>query len=166
MTDWRVGILTQVFYLLALIGLFISYMKSKEKTKNALKKSWKSFENILPQFMAIIVLIGIMLSILTPDQISRIIGEESGWIGVIVASILGSITLIPAFVAFPLASALLYAGAGYTQIAAFVSTLMMVGIVTIPLEIQYFGKKATYLRNGFAFIFSIIVAIIIGGILS
>jgi hypothetical protein len=35
---------------------------------------------------------------------------------------------------------------------------MMVGIVTLPLEIKYFGKKAALLRNGQAFLFSFIVA--------
>jgi uncharacterized membrane protein YraQ (UPF0718 family) len=107
-----------------------------------------------------------MLSVLTPDQISRFLGSESGWLGVIIAAIIGSITLIPAFVAFPLAAALLNNGAGYMQIAAFVSTLMMVGIITIPVEIKYFGKKATLLRNLFAFIFSLIVSALMGVLIS
>ncbi len=82
-----------------------------------------------------------MLAILTPEQISNLLGSESGWYGVLVAAVIGSITLIPGFIAFPLAAALLKSGAGYMQIAAFVSTLMMVGIVTMPVEISYFGKK-------------------------
>ena len=53
-------------------------------------------------------------------------------------------------------------GAGYMQIAAFVSTLMMVGIITIPVEIKYFGKKISILRNVLAFFFSFLVAAIIG----
>jgi uncharacterized membrane protein YraQ (UPF0718 family) len=153
---------TQFFYLFALTALIISAFKSKQKTLLALKKAWKSFENILPQFLAIILIIGIMLSVLTPDQISLFLGSESGWLGVIIAAVIGSITLIPAFVAFPLAAALLSNGAGYMQIAAFVSTLMMVGIITIPVEIKYFGKKATLLRNLFAFIFSLIVSALMG----
>jgi len=51
------------------------------------------------------------------------------------------------------------------QIAAFISTLMMVGVVTMPMEIKFFGKKATYLRNGLAFIFSLIVALVMGVVL-
>jgi len=39
--------------------------------------------------------------------------------------------------------------------------LMMVGIVTMPIEIKYFGKKTTILRNIFAFIFSFVVAYVI-----
>ena len=92
-------------------------------------------------------------------------GAESAYWGVLIASLIGSITLIPGFIAFPLAVALLNNGAGVMQIAAFISTLMMVGVITLPLEIQYFGKKAAFLRNGLAYAFSIIVALIMGAVL-
>lgn len=154
--------MTIALYVIASICLFVSFVKSREKTYLSLKKAWKSFENIMPQFLTIILLIGITFSILTPAQISKLLGNESGWVGVIIASIIGSITMIPAFVAFPLAAALLKNGAGYMQIAAFVSTLMMVGIVTIPVESKYFGKKATIVRNATAFVFSIFVAFVMG----
>ena len=157
--------MTITFYVLALSGLAISFFKSREKTKMALKKAWKSFENILPQLLAILIIIGVMLSVLTPEQISGVLGSESGWIGVLIAAAIGSITLIPAFVAFPLAAALLHNGAGYMQIAAFVSTLMMVGVVTIPIEKQYFGMKATIARNALAFVFSLAVAVVMGAVL-
>ena len=85
-----------------------------------------------------------MLAILTPKQISKLLGSESGWYGVLIAAVIGSITLIPGFVAFPLAAALLKSGAGYMQIAVFVSTLMMVGIVTLPVEISYFWQESNY----------------------
>jgi uncharacterized membrane protein YraQ (UPF0718 family) len=73
--------------------------------------------------------------------------------------------LVPGFVAFPLAAALLKNGAGYAQIAAFVSTLMMVGVVTLPVEIKTFGKRATVVRNIAALVFSLIAALVIGVVL-
>jgi uncharacterized membrane protein YraQ (UPF0718 family) len=151
-----------ILYLITIILLIISYLKNKSKTKQALKKAWKAFENILPEFLTVIMIVGVLLSVLNPQVISKIIGGNSGWIGVILASVVGSITLIPGFVAFPTAAMLLENGAGYMQIAAFVSTLMMVGVVTMPVEIKYFGKKLTLLRNLYAFVFSFIVAFIIG----
>lgn len=84
----------------------------------------------------------------------------------VIAGVIGSITLIPGFVAFPLASSLIDNGAGYGQIAMFISTLMMVGIVTLPLEISYFGKRVAVKRNLFAVLFSIVVAVVIGGVLA
>jgi uncharacterized membrane protein YraQ (UPF0718 family) len=131
----------------------------------ALTKAWKSFENILPQFLAILVIIGIIFAILSPSTIQVLLGSNSGFLGVIGASLIGAITLIPGFVAFPLAAALLNSGAGYMQITAFVASLMMVGIVTLPLEIKTFGKKAAVIRNVSAYAFSLIAALIIGVIL-
>ncbi|HCT65121.1 MAG TPA: permease [Lachnospiraceae bacterium] len=151
-----------IFYSLATILLIFSFFKDKKKTKKALKKAWKAFENILPEFLVVILLVGLLLAILNPQTISKIIGSESGWFGVLLAAIIGSITMIPGFVAFPTAAILLQNGAGHMQIAAFVSTLMMVGIVTLPVEIKYFGKKISILRNILAFFFSFIVALIIG----
>lgn len=157
---------TKILYILTVVLLVLSLSKDKtNKTKMALKKATKAFENILPQFLAILIIIGLMLSVLSPKVISSLMGQQSGWIGVVASGVIGSITLMPAFVAFPLAEALLNSGAGVMQIAMFVSTLMMVGIVTIPLESTYFGKKAAIVRNALAFIFSFIVAIFIGGLL-
>ena len=153
---------TYLLYVLAVIGLAVSFCEDRGKTKMALKKAWKAFENILPQFLSILILIGLALAILSPETITKLLGTNSGLWGVLAASAIGSITLIPGFVAFPLAAALLKNGAGYMQIAAFVSTLMMVGIVTMPLEMKTFGKRATIVRNVSAFVFSLIAAFVIG----
>lgn len=40
---------TYILYALAIIGLTVSFFKDRQKTKAALMKAWKSFENILPQ---------------------------------------------------------------------------------------------------------------------
>lgn len=149
-------------YLITIIFLIISLIKSRKKTKQALLKAWNSLKNMIPLLLGVVILIGIILSILDTELISRIIGEKSGAIGVLLASAVGSVTLIPGFIAFPTAALLLQGGAGYTQIAAFVQTLMMVGIVTLPLEISYFNKRIAILRNLISFILSIGVAYLIG----
>ncbi|GEA14110.1 permease [Moorella sp. E308F] len=153
---------TLLLYLLALGGLLISFWKDRHKTQLALMKGWKAFTNILPDFAVVLALIGIMLTYLSPHTIAALLGKNSGFPGILASSIAGSITLIPGFVAFPLAKSLLDRGAGIMQIAVFVSTLMMVGVVTAPLESRYFGRRETILRNSLSYIFSFIVAMIIG----
>ena len=152
-------------YLIAIVLLIVSLIKSRQKTKQALLKAWNSFKNILPMLLGVILLVGLMLSILDTKVISKIIGKQSGFYGVMLASLIGSITLIPGFIAFPTAALLLNGGAGYIQIAAFVQTLMMVGIVTLPMEIKYFNKKVAVFRNVLSFVLSIGVAYLIGLIL-
>lgn len=103
-----------------------------------------------------------MLANFNNEMISQLIGEQSGLLGVISAAIAGSITLIPGFVAFPMAAMLIKGGAGYMQIGAFISSLMMVGVITVPIEIKFFGKRLTIMRNLLAFLFSFLVAFLIG----
>ena len=145
--------------------LGVSFAKSRQKTWLALKRAWKSFENILPQFLSILVLIGIILAVLDEATISRLLGAESGLLGMGIAAVIGSVTLIPGFIAFPLAASLLAAGAGYGQIALFLSTLMMVCLVTPPLEITYFGRRLAIERNLLAFIYAVVSSFILGALL-
>ena len=153
---------TAIYYRLATFLNLFSFLKDKNKPKLSHRKAWKSFVNILPQLLGMISVIGIIIAYLSPQTISNLIGGSSGWLGVLSAAIVGSITLIPAFVAFPMAAILLENGAGYMQLSAFASTLTMVGLITLPLEIKFFGRKFALLRNILAFVFAFIVAFVIG----
>jgi ABC-type uncharacterized transport system fused permease/ATPase subunit len=125
-------------YFLALLFLLISYLKDRQKTKMALFKAWKSFSNLIPEIISVMMFAGIILAILNPNTISKLIGAESGFSGILLSLI-----------------------AGYAQIAAFVSSLIAVGIVTLPLEIKYFNKHIAILRNAFALIVSFIFTMVI-----
>lgn len=156
---------TLFLYALAIIALAASYTRDKKKTRMALKKAWKSFENILPQFLSILIIIGLSLAFLDTEVITRLLGDDSGIGGLLIAGVLGSIAFMPAFVAYPLAASLLQAGAGYAQITLFITTLMMVGIITLPLEIQYFGKDVAIKRTLLGLFHSIICALIMGAVM-
>ena len=73
--------------------------------------------------------------------------------------------MMPTFVAFSLGNTLLLNGAGYSQVGTLVSSLVLIGLMTFPLEAKYIGKRAALLRNLIAFLFSIIVGIILGRIM-
>lgn len=157
---------TIVLYIIAFGALILSFFSNKQKTTVALKKAWKAFEGILPQFIIVLFLVAAVLAALDTETISKLLGNSSGFLGVLVASLVGSVTLIPGFVAFPAAAALLQSGAGATQMAAFISSLMMVGIVTLPMEMQYFGKKVAMYRNIMAWFFSLVAAYFVGWMVS
>ncbi len=156
------NIFSYYLYGIAVILLSISFVKNKSKTLIALKKSLKMFLNILPQFIAILFLLGLLLAAIPSDVIKNTLGENSSFSGILLSAALGSATIIPVIIAFPIASQLLQSGAGIVQIAVFISTLTTVGLITMPLEIKYLGKKTTYMRNMLAFLFSFITAYITG----
>ena len=153
---------TIIFGLLTGIVLVISLIFDKNKTLLGLKKGWKMLFNILHPFLNILILISVVLFFIPDSLIIHYLGANSGFLGIGIAAIVGSITLIPGFISYPLAATLLKQGATYAVVAVFMITLMMVGVVTLPLEIKYFGKKAAILRNVFNFIAAIIIGIIIG----
>ena len=70
--------------------------------------------------------------------------------------------MMPGFIAFPLGGILLDKGVSYMNIAAFTTTLMIVGFVTFPVEKEYFGIKATIWRNIAGFIISALIAVATG----
>ena len=158
--------MTYILYGLCIVLTLVSFFKDKEKTKRALINGIKSFENIMPQFLSILVIIGIGLTILKPETISKLIGNESGILGVVLSSLVGSVIMMPTFVAFSTGNTLIQNGAGYAQVSALITTLTMVGVLTFPLEAKYIGKRGAFYRNFLAFLFSFVVAFFIGGVFS
>lgn len=160
------NLFTYSLYGVTAVLLAISYVKDRNKTMLSLKRAWKMFINVLPQFISILFLAGLLLAAVSPETIQCIIGAQSGFRGMLTAALLGAVTLVPVLVAFPVAARLLQNGAGVTQTAVFISTLTMVGFVTLPMEIKYLGKKAAVLRNALAFLFSFAAAFLIGVLLT
>lgn len=153
---------TIIFYFIALILLLVSWTKNKKKTKMALKKAYKSLIKLMPAIIPMLLFVGIVLTVLSPEVIGRLIGAESGFKGILLGLSFGSIIFMPSFVTFSLGANLLDAGAGYAQVGALVSTLMAVGISSLTVELKFFGKKLTLLRNMMALIASIIFVVVIG----
>lgn len=153
-----------MYYLYIATGLaiLISAILDRKKTMAALKIAWKKFIVILPAFLTMLILVSIILFLVPDTMISHYLGNESRFIGIICASSFGSITLMPGFVAYPLCGILLKKGVSYMVLAAFTTTLMMVGMLTYPVEKEYFGVKITIIRNVVSFFIALVIALVIG----
>lgn len=158
-------IFTIGLWIITIIWFIISITKDKKKTFNSIKMSSGMMKNMGGQIIGIIFLIGLILTFIPPETIKYYLGESNVFISTIISAFLGGITLIPAFVAFPLVGSLITAGASITPIVAFLTTLTMVGFVTFPLEKREFGIKFALTRNVLSFIFAIVIALIMGVII-
>ncbi|MDO7788617.1 permease [Desulforamulus aquiferis] len=151
----------KLLFIITAICLIISWVKDRQRTIKALKIAQKSFMNLLPSILGIIGILGFSLAVLPTETIKTLFSDQS-FLGLVLVSLVGSITLMPAFVAFPLAGSLLQAGASVTAVACFCTTLLMVGILTAPAEIKYFGKSFTLSRNILGFGFALIIGLLMG----
>jgi len=153
-----------MYYTYTITGLIllISFIANRGKTLKAVKISIGKFIKIFPTFIAMLILVSIILFLFPDEVISSYLNNSSKFISVLLASFIGSITLMPGFVAFPLSGILLNKGVPYMVLSAFTTTLMMVGIITFPIEKEYFGVKVTIIRNIISFFIALIVAVITG----
>lgn len=141
--------------------LLISYFKDKTRTIHALKMSFSSLRKLTSGILGMIFMVGLILALIPKETLTAIFTYE-GFMGYVIVALVGAIVTIPAPIAFPLAGSLLQAGASPSTLASFITTLTMVGIVTLPLEITYFGKRFAIMRQGFSFIAAIVIGLIMG----
>ncbi|MGF7142033.1 uncharacterized membrane protein YraQ (UPF0718 family) [Anaerotaenia torta] len=158
-------IFTVAIWVGTLIFLGISLAKDKVRTKQALKMALGMGKGMVVSILSIIFAIGLILTLIPPAEVAAFLGTRSVLLATVGGALLGTITLVPAFIAFPLVGTLIHAGVGVIPSVAFLTTLTMVGVVTFPLERKSFGVKFTAIRNGLSFLFAIAIALVMGVII-
>ena len=151
-----------ILYILTALALVTSACKSPAKTRQALAVAWRRFLKVAPAFIQIVCMVSLILYLVPNELIGTCLGADNRWAALSMAAGLGSVVILPGFIAFPLAAKLLNMGAAYMVLSAFTTTIMMVGLVTIPLERTYFGLKVTVLRNVIGLLIALAVALITG----
>jgi uncharacterized membrane protein YraQ (UPF0718 family) len=144
------------------VFMLVSLFFNRQKTWQGIKGGLAMFINLMPILLAMLALVSLVLFFIPNEMLVKYMGEGSGVTGWGLAAFFGSVSLIPGFIAFPLSSVLIKSGVAYSTIAVFITTLMMVGMVTLPLETRFFGLKTSIVRN----IFSLIAALLTGIIMS
>ena len=152
----------EILYIVTALCLIVSLVANPKKTWFGIKKGLKMFIQILPVILSVLILVSIVLYFLPNEIIVKYLGKDAGLFGYLSAAIIGSIALIPGFIAYPISGILVQSGVRYPVIAIFITTLMMVGILTLPIEIKFFGVKVAVIRNLLFFIGALIVGILIG----
>ena len=161
MSNW----LTWSLYILVFGALGVLALRDRAQGRRAVQVAFMSLFSMLPMMLTIIGLIGLLLGLVPPEMISHYLGGESSFLSTLGALALGSVLYIGSLFSLPLAGSLLRAGASVTTVAAFLTGLMMVGTLTLPLEIQHLGKKMAFSRNLLSLGFALVIALVIGMVL-
>jgi uncharacterized membrane protein YraQ (UPF0718 family) len=149
-------------YILTAILLAASLFASRSRTLQALRIALRRFTRIAPAFAVMLVLVSVALYLMPERTMLRLLAPQSKWVGVAAALGGGSVSVMPGFIAFPLCGVLLERGALYMVLSAFSTTLMMVGVVTFPLERSYLGAKLALVRNVGSLLIALVVALVTG----
>ena len=155
----------KILIFLTIISIILSCAKNKDKTFKGIKKGFKMFLGILPEIVVVLGAVSVFLYVIPDKTLVRWLGRDSGFTGMLIAALIGSISLIPGFISYPLAALLLQNGVSYAVISVFITTLMMVGVMTLPIESKYFGYKVSILRNVLSFAGALIIGLMMAIIL-
>lgn len=152
----------QAIYVLTAVLVALSLFASRRKTAQALRIALKRFMRIAPAFVVMLVLVAVVLYLLPEQTMLRTLSPENRWAAVGAALGVGSVSIMPGFIAFPLCGVFLERGALYMVLSAFSTTLMMVGVVTFPVEKSYLGGRLALIRNLTSLLIALAVAVATG----
>lgn len=145
-------------------ALLISLAADRRRTWMGIRFGLRMLMKILPALVLMISAVGLLLSALNPRFLESLFGG-SGLISFLSGLAVGAVALIPGFIAFPMAGVLRAHGVSTAVLAAFVTSLLMVGVVTLPLEIRFFGRKAALWRNVLSLAAAAVVALVMAVVL-
>ena len=152
----------QILYVSTILLFGVSFLANPHKTRKALRIALERFLQIAPPFMVMLLVVPVVLYLVPEHLLTRVLAQENKWIAVSGAVGLGSVSIMPGFIAFPLCGILRNKGALYMVLSGFSTTLMMVGIVTFPLEKAYLGTKLALSRNAASLAIAVVVALATG----
>lgn len=144
---------------LALIG---SFLTNRRKTKAAVIIAAERFGHIIPAIFVMLALVSCMPVKVMIATFFNGIDHVSSIVGITAAALTGSVMMLPGFIVFPLCGAFAQEGVPYFILSAMTTTMMMVGVVTFPVEKSYLGVKLALVRNLLGFVIAIVVATVTG----
>jgi len=128
--------------------------------------SWHLAKMVL-QIIPFALLGAALLAQLIPEQwIVGLIGRDSGFTGILIASLAGGLVPSGPFVSFPIALSLIQAGAGPAQIVAFLTGWSVYAFYRVMVwEIPTMGMQFTLQRLGASLILPIVSGVLASAML-
>lgn len=120
-------------WIFAALALLASLVADRPKTLRGMVKGARMFGRMAPTLAGVLAVMSVLLAVMTPATLQRLLAG-AGWASWATALAVGAVARIPGFVAFPAAGLARQQGASVGLLAAFVTSLMMVGVLTLPIE--------------------------------
>ncbi len=95
-----------ILYIATGLLLFLSFVADRRKTVKGLRIALRRFLKIGPTFAIMLILVSITLFVFPEELIFRFLSSGSIWLATGTGALIGSITLMPGFIAYPLCAVL------------------------------------------------------------
>ena len=128
------------------------------KFSEAIRKAAKTMNTVFPMIVGILILIS-LFDILIPPSSYQLVFRGT-ILDPIIGAILGSVVAGNPVNSYIISGDLLKQGISLITVTAFLISWVTVGVIQLPAEIEFMGKKFALIRNLSAFILSLLVALL------
>ena len=151
---------TIIIGIIALVLLVIGYQKGGGEHILGLKTAGNLLLQITPLLICAFIVAGMVQTLLPQEMISKWVGIESGFRGILIGTLIGSFTPGGPFISMPIAAGLLRTGASVGTMVAFITAWSLLAVHRLPLEIGIMGWQFTLIRLACVFLFPPIAGLI------
>ena len=154
---------TLIVAALALAVTLLAYAKSPQIAWQGASLGARLFIGILPNIMLGFLLGGMVTVLLPRELVAQYAGDQSGWPGLLLATLVGAFTPAGPFVTFPLLAAMWQAGAGVAQLAAYLTAWALLGVHRLLIyELPIMGWRFMAARLLAALVLPLLVGVVTG----
>ncbi len=125
---------------------------------------WIAGQTLLEVFPLLVMAFasaGLISILISKEMVTRWLGEEAGWKGPFLGSVMG--TLVPGgpFFFYPLMATLIVSGASIGTMISFLAAKTLWNVARIPMEIVFVGVEITAIRFLITFAIPILAGIVL-----
>jgi uncharacterized membrane protein YraQ (UPF0718 family) len=142
------GALFLSFILLIYGSLFLIV---PEKTHAAFRESGRIATHILWPLCIVFGVMMILNLFINPSRVARLVGEKTGFLGVLLAAAAGTLSMGPIYAWYPFLKDVRTKGAGPRPIAVFLGNRAIKPLL-LPIMVSYFGWFYTLLFTALTFL--------------
>ncbi|OQX49971.1 MAG: permease [Epsilonproteobacteria bacterium 4484_20] len=128
------------------------------KLKASLRRTAGSLWSILPMLLAMIGLIGLFETVVTPEMLHNFF-NGSTLKEIVIGVLSGAVSVGQPFLSYAVGGELLNEGVSLYAVTAFILSFVTLGLVQLPLEWALFGTRFTVVRNLLSLLFAFLISV-------
>lgn len=144
---------TIIMGVIAIALLYIGHQRGGGEHIVGLKSAGNLLLQITPLLILAFIIAGMVQVLIPQEIISRWVGMESGFRGILIGSAIGGILPGGPYVSMPIVAGLLRTGASTGTMVALLTAWSLLAFTRLPLEVGLLGWKFTFIRLACVFFF-------------
>jgi uncharacterized membrane protein YraQ (UPF0718 family) len=137
---------TIIMAAIAIILLYIGYIRGQGQHVMGLKSAWTMTWQVLPLLIFAFIAAG-MIQVLIPEEIvTKWVGGQSGWRGILIGCVAGGLTPGGPYVSLPIVAGLARAGAAIPTLVAYLTAWSIYAVARLPMEVGLMGPRFVFVR--------------------